>query len=63
VLLLIYKVSYRPDSAIINLLNRKNAGALDPRLEYDPTADRPRIVEQRDQSIPRLPTVGIRFKF
>jgi len=48
---------------IINLLNRKNAGALDPRLEYDPTADRPRIIEQRDQSIPRLPTVGIRFKF
>ena len=48
---------------IINLLNRKNAGALDPRLEYDPTADRPRIVEQRDQSIPRLPTVGIRFRF
>ena len=47
---------------IINLLNRKNAGALEPRLEYDSTADRPRIVEQRDQSIPRLPTVGIRFR-
>ncbi len=48
---------------VINLLNRKNAGALDPRLEYDPAADRPRIVEERDQSIPRLPTVGIRFRF
>ena len=48
---------------LINLLNRKNAGALDPQLEYDPTADRPRIVEQRDQSIPRLPTVGVRFRF
>ena len=48
---------------IINLLNRENAGALDPRLEYDPTADRPRIVEERDQSIPRLPTVGVRFRF
>lgn len=48
---------------IINLLNRKNAGALDPRLEYDPTADQPRIVEGRDQSIPRLPTVGVRFRF
>ncbi|MSO62852.1 MAG: TonB-dependent receptor [Acidobacteria bacterium] len=48
---------------IINLLNRKNAGALEPRLDYDSTADRPRIVEQRDQSIPRLPTVGIRFRF
>lgn len=48
---------------IINLLNRKNAGALNPRLEYDPTADQPRIVEARDQSIPRLPTVGVRFRF
>ena len=48
---------------IINLLNRDNAGALDPKLEYDPTADEPRIVDVRDQSIPRLPTVGIRFRF
>ena len=48
---------------IINLLNRNNAGALDPRLEYDPSADQPRIVEKRDQSIPRLPTVGVRFRF
>ncbi len=48
---------------VINLLNRKNAGALDPRLEYDPAGDRPRIVEERDQSIPRLPTIGIRFRF
>ena len=48
---------------IINLLDRQNAGALDPRLEYDPTADQPRIVEERDQSIPRLPTVGVRFRF
>ncbi len=48
---------------IINLLNRKNAGALEPRLEYDPAADRPRIVDERDQSIPRLPTIGVRFRF
>ena len=48
---------------VINLLNRKNAGSLDPQLEYDPTADRPRIVEVRDQSIPRFPTVGIRWRF
>jgi len=48
---------------IINLLNRENAGALEPRLEYDPTSDQPRIVEERDQSIPRLPTVGVRFRF
>ena len=31
-----------------------------PQLEYDPASDRPRIVEKRDQSIPRLPTIGIR---
>ena len=28
-----------------------------------PDADRPRIVEERDQAIPRLPTVGVRFRF
>lgn len=48
---------------VINLLNRKNAGSFEARLEYDPAADRPRIVEQRDQSIPRLPTLGVRFRF
>ena len=48
---------------IINLLDRENAGALEPRLEYDPTSDEPRIVEERDQSIPRLPTIGVRFRF
>jgi hypothetical protein len=48
---------------VINLLNRDNAGALEPELEFDPTSDRPRIVEQRDQGIPRLPTVGLRFRF
>jgi hypothetical protein len=48
---------------VINVLNRENAGAFDPQLEYDPTSDRPRIVEKRDQAIPRLPTVGLRFRF
>jgi hypothetical protein len=48
---------------VINVLDRQNAGAFEPRLEYDPTADRPRIVEERDQAIPRLPTVGVRFRF
>jgi hypothetical protein len=47
----------------INALNRKNAGAFDPRLDYDPSSDRPRIVEERDQSIPLLPTVGLRVRF
>jgi hypothetical protein len=48
---------------IINLLNRQNAGALEAVLEYDPASDRPKIVEQRDQGIPRLPTIGFRFRF
>ena len=48
---------------VINLLDRENAGALDPQLEYDPASDQPRIVEVRDQSIPRLPTLGVRFRF
>ena len=48
---------------VINLLNRQNAGAYDPRLEYDPASDRPLIVEERDRAIPRLPTIGIRFRF
>ena len=47
---------------VINLLNRKNAGTLDPRLRYDPTSDRPRIEEVRDQTIPRFPTLGLRFR-
>jgi hypothetical protein len=66
------RVTWRPRGAtsrwelyaeVINLLDRKNAGALEPRLEYDATSDRPRIVEEADQSIPRLPTIGIRFRF
>jgi len=54
---LIYAVNF------INLLNRQNAGAIQPELEYDPTSDRPRVVEHRDESIPRLPTIGLRFSF
>jgi hypothetical protein len=39
------------------------ASALDPRLEYDPTSDRPRVVERPIGSIPLLPTIGVRFRF
>jgi hypothetical protein len=48
---------------VINVLNRKNAGALTAELAYDPASDRPRIVEKPDQSIPRLPTLGLRWRF
>jgi hypothetical protein len=48
---------------VINLLNRTNAGALEAELQYDPAAEQPKIVEQRDQGIPRLPTIGLRVNF
>ena len=48
---------------VINLLNRKNVGAYQARLDYDPSSDRPAIVERADQSIPRVPTIGVRFQF
>jgi outer membrane receptor for ferrienterochelin and colicin len=66
------RVSWRPRGAagrwelyaeVINLFNRQNAGAFDPELVYDAAADRPAIVEKRDQAIPRLPTIGVRFRF
>jgi hypothetical protein len=66
------RVTWRPAGAagrwemyaeVINVMNRRNAGAFEPRLEFDPNSDRPRTVEKRDQSIPRLPTIGLRFRF
>ena len=48
---------------VVNLLNRRNAGALDPQLEYDPAASVPKIIEKPDQGIPRFPTLGLRFRF
>jgi hypothetical protein len=48
---------------VVNLLNRKNAGALSAELAYNPAGDRPTLVETRDQSIPRFPTVGVRVRF
>ena len=66
------RVTWRPRGAagrwelyaeVINLLDRQNAGAFDPELAYDATSDRPAIVEKRDQAIPRLPTLGVRFRF
>jgi hypothetical protein len=48
---------------VINVLDRENAGILDPRLEHDPDSPRPRIREERVASIPFLPSVGVRFSF
>lgn len=47
----------------INALNRENAGALDPELEYDPSSDRPRLTYSRSASIPLLPSFGVRVRF
>jgi hypothetical protein len=48
---------------VINLLNRKNPGTIDTTLAYDPTSERPKIVEQFGGSLPRLPSFGVRFRF
>jgi hypothetical protein len=48
---------------IINLLNRNNAGSLDPVLAYNPGSDRPAITYDRRGGFPRLPSLGLRFRF
>jgi hypothetical protein len=48
---------------VINLLNRQNAGAIEPTLFYDARSDRPRLEEDRSAGIPFLPSVGVRFRF
>jgi hypothetical protein len=48
---------------VLNVTNHKNAGALAPRLDHDPASDRPRLTEVREQSLPLLPTIGLRVRF
>jgi hypothetical protein len=48
---------------VINVLNRKNVGALTPDLTYEPGADRPRVEAEPDSAIPLLPSFGARFRF
>lgn len=48
---------------LINLLNRQNTGDLQTELVYDPTSDRPRVTTSRDESLPLLPSFGIRVRF
>jgi hypothetical protein len=48
---------------VINLLNRKNAGDLDPVLSYNPAGDRPALSFERRGSFPLLPSIGIRCRF
>ena len=48
---------------IINALNRKNAGTLQPNLEYDPASDRPRVTYARGAGVPLVPNFGIKYRF
>ena len=48
---------------VINLLNRNNAGNLETDLVYDPDADRPRVTTTTSESLPLLPSFGVRFRF
>jgi outer membrane receptor protein involved in Fe transport len=48
---------------VLNVTNRKNAAFVEPRLEHDPTADRPHLVEEPGGRVPLLPSIGVRFRF
>ena len=47
----------------INVLNRRNAGFVEPSLEHDPDSDAPRLVETSEAYIPFLPSAGIHISF
>jgi hypothetical protein len=47
----------------INVMNRRNVGRLEPRLEFDPSSDRPRLEYSREAGVPLLPTFGVRYAF
>lgn len=48
---------------LINATNRKNAFSIESRLEFDPLGIKPRVVETREDAIPLLPSIGIRWRF
>jgi hypothetical protein len=48
---------------VLNALNRQNVSGISSTLEYDPASERPRLVEERGGSIPRIPSFGVRFQF
>jgi hypothetical protein len=66
------RLTYRPGGddgrfgfylEVINVFNRKNAINMEPTLEYDPTSDVPKVVENPSEAFPLLPTFGVRFRF
>ncbi len=66
------RISFRPGGLqskwmiyveVLNLLGRENAGNLEPTLEFNPDGDEPTLVETPDEALPRLPTIGVRYRF
>jgi hypothetical protein len=66
------RVTFKPASAtgrwqiyvdVLNLLDRKNVSTLEPDLEFNPGSDRPIITYSTDSGLPRLPSVGFRYRF
>jgi hypothetical protein len=66
------RVTFRPSRSnnrwllyveVINALNRKNTGAYETKLEYDPGSDRPRITQSPTAALPLIPSFGCRFNF
>lgn len=49
---------------LLNVLNARNPGFVDSMLVYDPTGDRPGIVEvPGDRGVPFFPSFGVRVRF
>jgi hypothetical protein len=48
---------------VINVFNRKNTGSYQTSLEYDPTSDKPKIVQESAGALPILPSFGCRIVF
>jgi outer membrane receptor protein involved in Fe transport len=66
------RLTFRPGGAtgcweayleVLNVLNRRNAGVLEPSLVFDPLAPTPRIQETAEAALPLLPSFGVRFRF
>jgi hypothetical protein len=66
------RANFRPHGArgrwlfyldVINVTSRKNVGAYQASLTYDPASDRPRLEETPSRGIPFLPSFGVRFRF
>ncbi|MBA2303994.1 MAG: hypothetical protein H0W08_15355 [Acidobacteria bacterium] len=67
------RLTYRPSWSgdrwafyldLVNLLNAENVVKIDSALVFDPTSNRPGIIERaEDKGIPFFPSFGIRFWF